>query len=51
MTAIIFLLYFENIGFIPIQKIGEILIYFAALLTVISMFYYLKISINAVKKM
>ena len=51
MTAIIFLLYFENIGFIPIQKIGEILIYLAALLTVISMFYYLKISINAVKKM
>jgi len=51
MTAIIFLLYFENIGFIPIQKIGEILIYFAALLTLISMFYYLKISINAVKKM
>ena len=43
MTAIIFLLYFENIAFIPIQKIGEILIYLAALLTVISMFYYLKI--------
>ncbi len=42
MTAIIFLLYFENIAFIPIQKIGEILIYLAALLTVISMFYYLK---------
>ena len=51
MTAIIFLLYFENIAFIPIQKIGEILIYLAALLTVISMFYYLKISMNAVKKM
>jgi len=51
MTAIIFLLYFENIAFIPIQKMGEILIYLAALLTVISMFYYLKISMNAVKKM
>jgi CDP-diacylglycerol--glycerol-3-phosphate 3-phosphatidyltransferase len=51
MAAIIFLLYFENIGFIPTQKIGEILIYLAALLTVVSMFYYLRISINAVKKM
>lgn len=51
MAAIIFLLYFENIGFIPTQKIGEILIYLAALLTVVSMFYYLRMSINAVKKM
>ena len=51
MSAIIFLLYFDNIGFIPTQKIGEILIYVAALLTVVSMFYYLKKSLEAVKKM
>ena len=50
MSAIIFLLYFDNIGFIPTQKIGEILIYVAALLTVVSMFYYLKKSLEAVKK-
>ena len=45
MAAIIFLLYFENIGFIPTQKIGEILIYLEALLTVVSMFYFKKYAI------
>ena len=45
--AITLLLYFENILFIPIATLGEIAIWIAALLTILSMFYYLN---EAVKK-
>jgi len=47
MIAIIFLLYFEDIGIIPIGTIGLVLIYVATILTIVSMLYYLKISIKA----
>ena len=50
MIAILFLLYYENIFFLPIAVIGKILIYFAALLTIISMVYYLKIAFKILKK-
>ena len=50
MIAILFLLYSENILFFPIALIGKILIYFAALLTIISMVYYLKIAFKILKK-
>ena len=49
MIAIIFLLYYENIGMFPVIQIGNFLIYLAALLTIISMFYYLKVSIKTLK--
>ena len=42
MTAIGFLLYHENMGWIPIALIGEILLYTAAALTLWSMWVYLK---------
>ena len=44
---IIFLLYFEDIGIIPIGTIGLVLIYAATILTIVSMLYYLKVSIKA----
>ena len=50
MIAILFLLYSENILFFPIALIGKILIYIAALLTIISMIYYLKIAFKILKK-
>ena len=50
MIAILFLLYYENILFIPVATIGKILIYIAALLTMISMIYYLKIAFKILKK-
>ena len=50
MIAILFLLYYENILFIPIALIGKILIYIAALLTIISMIYYLKIAFKILKE-
>ncbi|MDB4040182.1 CDP-diacylglycerol--glycerol-3-phosphate 3-phosphatidyltransferase [Methylophilaceae bacterium] len=50
MIAILFLLYHENILFIPVAAIGKILIYIAALLTMISMIYYLKIAFKILKK-
>ena len=46
MAAIICLLYFESIGFIPIATIGNILISLAAILTIISMVVYLKAAIK-----
>jgi hypothetical protein len=46
MAAIICLLYFESIGFIPIAIIGNILINLAAILTIISMVVYLKAAIK-----
>ena len=42
MTAIGFLLYHENIGWIPVALIGEVLLYTAAALTLWSMWTYLK---------
>jgi CDP-diacylglycerol--glycerol-3-phosphate 3-phosphatidyltransferase len=42
MTAIGFLLYHDNMGWIPIARIGEILLYTAAALTLWSMWTYLK---------
>tara|TARA_B100000768_G_C11266185_1_gene371187 strand:+ start:1592 stop:2167 length:576 start_codon:yes stop_codon:yes gene_type:complete len=50
MIAILFLLYYDNILFIPVALIGKILIYFAAILTIISMIYYLKVAFNILKK-
>ncbi len=50
MIAILFLLYYDNILFIPVALIGKILIYFAAFLTIISMIYYLKIAFKILKK-
>ena len=43
MIAILFLLYYDNILFLPIALLGKILIYIAAFLTIVSMIYYLKI--------
>jgi CDP-diacylglycerol--glycerol-3-phosphate 3-phosphatidyltransferase len=42
MTAIGFLLYHEDLGWIPVALIGEILLYTAAALTLWSMWAYLK---------
>jgi CDP-diacylglycerol--glycerol-3-phosphate 3-phosphatidyltransferase len=42
MTAIGFLFYHENMGWIPIALIGELLLYTAAALTLWSMWVYLK---------
>lgn len=42
MTAIGFLLYHDNMGWIPIAPIGEILLYTAAALTLWSMWTYVK---------
>ena len=50
MIAILFLLYHENILFFPIALMGKLLIYIAALLTIISMVYYLKIAIKILKE-
>ena len=50
MVAIPFLLYDKNILFIPIALIGEILIYIAALLTIVSMFYYMKEAAKVIRK-
>ncbi len=42
MAAIISLLYYENIWFLPIALIGDILINLAVILTIISMAFYLR---------
>ena len=42
MTAIGFLLYHENMGWIPIALIGELLLYTAAALTLWSMWQYVR---------
>lgn len=42
MTAIGFLLYHDNMGWIPIARIGELLLYTAAALTLWSMWIYVK---------
>jgi len=50
MIAILFLLYYDNILFLPIALLGKILIYIAAFLTIISMIYYLKIAFKIIKE-
>lgn len=50
MIAILFLLYYENILFIPIVLLGKVLIYIAAFLTIVSMIYYLKIAFKILRK-
>lgn len=42
MIAILLLLYFDPIGGVNIALIGTILIYLSAILTLVSMGYYLK---------
>lgn len=42
MAAILFLLYYDNIGQVNVKLIGEVLITIAAFLTLLSMAYYLK---------
>lgn len=42
MVAIPFLLFYQPLGFLDTAKIGAWLIYLAAVLTLVSMFYYLK---------
>ena len=42
MIAILFLLYHDPIGFLDIELIGRVLIQIAAILTLVSMAYYLK---------
>ncbi len=50
MLAIVFLLYHESILSIPIEKLGTVLIYIAALLTLWSMVYYLMLAIPQITK-
>jgi CDP-diacylglycerol--glycerol-3-phosphate 3-phosphatidyltransferase/cardiolipin synthase len=45
MIAVPLLLYHERIGVLDPQRVGTWLIYLAALLTLISMFYYLKLAV------
>ncbi len=42
MVAILLLLYYDPVGIIDIKILGEVLIYLAAFLTLLSMAYYLK---------
>jgi cardiolipin synthase len=44
MIAVPLLLYHDRIGFLDPQRVGTWLIYLAALLTLVSMFYYLKLA-------
>ncbi len=50
MLAIIFLLYQETLLNIPIEKLGTLLIYIAALLTLWSMVYYLMLAMPQITK-
>jgi CDP-diacylglycerol--glycerol-3-phosphate 3-phosphatidyltransferase len=50
MIAIIFLLYQETFLTIPIEKLGTLLIYIAALLTLWSMVYYLMLAMPQITK-
>ena len=45
MIAVPLLLYHERIGVLSPQRVGTWLIYIAALLTLVSMFYYLKLAV------
>jgi CDP-diacylglycerol--glycerol-3-phosphate 3-phosphatidyltransferase/cardiolipin synthase len=50
MLAIVFLLYHEPLLTIPIERLGTLLIYLAALLTLWSMVYYLMLAIPQITK-
>jgi CDP-diacylglycerol--glycerol-3-phosphate 3-phosphatidyltransferase len=50
MTAIGFLLYHDNMGWIPIALIGELLLYTAAALTLWSMWSYLRMAWPAISR-
>ena len=49
MIAIALLLYWEPLAFLPTQLLGHLLINLAALLTLISMFYYLRMAAHTLK--
>ncbi|MDA8128068.1 MAG: CDP-diacylglycerol--glycerol-3-phosphate 3-phosphatidyltransferase [Betaproteobacteria bacterium] len=50
MIAIVLLLYFGPIGSVPTVEIGTVLIWIAALLTLVSMAYYLVMAARALQK-
>ena len=50
MIAIVLLLYWDSFAGLPIALIGEVLIWIAALLTLISMAYYLAMAARALQK-
>ena len=50
MIAILMLLYYDDLWFINVKWIGNILINIAALLTVISMVYYIRVAWPALRK-
>jgi CDP-diacylglycerol--glycerol-3-phosphate 3-phosphatidyltransferase len=50
MVAIVLLLYFNPVGSLPIARIGTWLIWIAALLTLVSMAYYLLMASRALQK-
>ena len=45
MIAVPLLLYYDPIGILKPQRVGTWLIYLAAILTLVSMFYYLKLAL------
>jgi CDP-diacylglycerol--glycerol-3-phosphate 3-phosphatidyltransferase/cardiolipin synthase len=50
MIAISLLLYWQPLAGIPVPLIGHVLINLAALLTLVSMFYYLRMAVRALEK-
>ena len=50
MIAILLLLYYDDLWFINVKWIGNILINIAALLTVISMAYYIRVAWPTLRK-
>jgi len=50
MVAIVLLLYFNPVANLPIATIGTLLIWIAALLTLVSMVYYLVMAARALQK-
>ena len=50
MIAITLLLYWEPLAGIPIQLLGQVLINLAALLTLVSMFYYLRMAAKTLRE-
>jgi CDP-diacylglycerol--glycerol-3-phosphate 3-phosphatidyltransferase/cardiolipin synthase len=50
MIAIVLLLYFNPVAGLPIASIGTLLIWVAALLTLVSMAYYLLMASRALQK-
>jgi CDP-diacylglycerol--glycerol-3-phosphate 3-phosphatidyltransferase/cardiolipin synthase len=50
MIAIVLLLYFNPVARIPVSALGTLLIWIAALLTLVSMAYYLLVAARALQK-